>query len=178
MNSNLSTELGGRINIDISSVQTQSYRGANFWLLIQDDFTGYLWSYFIKAKSDIPDSFFDWLQLVKKGFSLDVKRLILENSGEYKFHQKVQKSNYNIKFEFAAPGTPQQNGKAERDFATLNGKIRSLLKSARVTTTLRQGLWACCASLAVQLQNIIVYQKNENLHLRKFMVPIQNGIPK
>jgi hypothetical protein len=41
LNSNPSTELGGRINIDISSVQTPSYRGANFWLLIQDDFTGY-----------------------------------------------------------------------------------------------------------------------------------------
>jgi hypothetical protein len=30
LNSNPSTELGGRINIDISIVQTQSYGGANF----------------------------------------------------------------------------------------------------------------------------------------------------
>jgi hypothetical protein len=52
-------ELGGRINIDISSVQNTSYGGANFWLLIQDDFTSYLWSYFIKAKSDLPDTMFN-----------------------------------------------------------------------------------------------------------------------
>jgi hypothetical protein len=43
-NSHPSTELGGRINIDISIVLNSSYGGANFWLLIQDDFTNYLWS--------------------------------------------------------------------------------------------------------------------------------------
>jgi hypothetical protein len=59
-------ELGGRMNIDISSVQNTSYGGDNFWLLIQDNFTGYLCSYFIKAKSDLPDTMIDWLKLVQK----------------------------------------------------------------------------------------------------------------
>jgi hypothetical protein len=59
---NPSTEQGGRINIDVSSVQTPSYRGANFCLLFQNYFTGYLSSYFIKQKSDLPASLFDWLQ--------------------------------------------------------------------------------------------------------------------
>jgi hypothetical protein len=71
LNANPSTEQGGRININISSVQALSYGGANFCLFIQDDFTGYLWSYFIKAKSDLPASMFDWLQLVKKEISLN-----------------------------------------------------------------------------------------------------------
>jgi hypothetical protein len=82
LNLNPSTELDGRINIDITSVQTPSYGGANFWLLIQDDFTGYLWSYFITEKSDLPDSMFDWLQLVKKEISLDVKCIRLDNSSK------------------------------------------------------------------------------------------------
>jgi hypothetical protein len=104
LTSTLSNELGGRINIDISSVQTPSYGCADFWILIQDDFTGYLWSYFIKAKSDLPDSMFDWLQLVKKEIFLDVKCISLDNSGEnYSYHDKVKRSNYNIKFEFTAP---------------------------------------------------------------------------
>jgi hypothetical protein len=47
MNSNPSTELGGRINIDISNVHTPRYGGANFWLFFQDALTGYLWRYFI-----------------------------------------------------------------------------------------------------------------------------------
>jgi transposase InsO family protein len=106
---------------------------------------------------------FDWLQLVNKEISLDVKCIRLDNSGENKsFHQKVQRSNYNINFEITAPGTPQQNGKVERAFATLYGKTRSMLNSARLTTTFRQGLWASCAScasLAVQLENIILILK-------------------
>jgi hypothetical protein len=60
---------------------------------------------------------FDWLQLVKKEISLNVKCIRLDNSVESKsFHQMVQKSDSHIKFEFTAPGTPQQN---ERAFATL-----------------------------------------------------------
>jgi transposase InsO family protein len=106
LNSHPFTELVGRINIDISSVQTP-----NFWLLIQDDFTGYKLSFFIKARSDLPDSMFDGFHLVKKEISLDVKCIRLDNSGENNsFHQKAQRANYNIKFEFIAPGTPQQNG--------------------------------------------------------------------
>jgi hypothetical protein len=76
-------------------------------------------------------------------------------------HQKYQRTNYNIKFEFTAPGTPQQNGKDERAFVTLYGKTRSMLNSARLTTFFSHRLWASCASLAVQLENIIVNQKKE-----------------
>jgi hypothetical protein len=84
---------------------------------------------------------FDWLQLVKKEISLDVKCIRPDISGENKsFHQKVQRSNYNIKFEFTAPGKSQQKGKVKRVFATLYGKTRSMLNSARLTTTFKQGL--------------------------------------
>jgi hypothetical protein len=47
-------------------VQNTSEVGDKFYLLVQDDFTGYLWSYFIKAKSDLPDTMLDWLKLVQK----------------------------------------------------------------------------------------------------------------
>jgi Holliday junction resolvase RusA-like endonuclease len=72
----------------------------------------------------------------------------------------VKKSNYNIKIEFTAPGTPQQNGKVVRAFATLYGKTRYMLNSARLTKTFRQGLWASCINLAVQFEIIIVKEKN------------------
>jgi hypothetical protein len=71
LKSNPSTELGGRINIGISSLQTLSYVGANFWL---------------------PASMFYCLQLVKKEISLNVKFIKLDNSRNNKsFHQMVQK---------------------------------------------------------------------------------------
>jgi hypothetical protein len=70
-NSHPSPELGGRINIYISSVLHSSYGVANFWLIIQDDFTYFLWSYFLKAKSNLPETMVDWLRLVKKELSLN-----------------------------------------------------------------------------------------------------------
>jgi len=158
---NPSTEIGGKINIDISSVLNPSYGGANFWLLIQDDFTGYLWSYFLKHKSDLPSTMIDWLYQVKKELKLAIKVIRLDNSGEnMAFHKLIQfKPEFHIKFEFTAPGTPQQNGKVERAFATLFGKTRSMLNAARITIPLRKGLWAHCAALSVQLENIIVKEK-------------------
>jgi transposase InsO family protein len=51
----------------------------------------------------------------------------------------IIKSEFNIKFEFTAPGTPQQIGKVERAFPTLFGKTRSMLNAARITIPLRKG---------------------------------------
>ena len=72
------------------------------------------------------------------------------------------------RFEFTASGTPQQNGKIERMFATLYGKTRSMLNSARFTTELRRGLWAQCADHAVQLQNILVKTHGDSSACEKF----------
>jgi hypothetical protein len=75
---------------------------SKFWLLIQENFTSYLWSYFIKAKSDLPDTMLDWLKLVQKEINLNGKSIRLDNSGENKsFHQMIIKSEFNIKFEFS-----------------------------------------------------------------------------
>jgi hypothetical protein len=110
-----------------------------------------------------------WLRLVKKVLSLDVKCICLDNSGENTaFHKLVQyNSEFNIKFECTAPGTQQQNGKDEREFATPYGKTQSMLNAARIPVALRKGLWSICASLSVQLENIIVKEKHEQLASEK-----------
>jgi transposase InsO family protein len=123
--------------------------------LIQDDFTGYLWSYFIKAKSELPEKTYDWMKLVQQEIFLNVNRSRLDNSGEsISFHQLVLKCEFYVKFEFTANGTPQQSGKVERAFATLFGKTRSMLNAGRITIPFRKGLWANCTNLSVQLENI------------------------
>jgi hypothetical protein len=40
------------------------------------------------------------------------------------------------KFEFTAPDSPQQNGKIERKFATLYGRVRAILNGAEFTANL------------------------------------------
>jgi transposase InsO family protein len=104
-----------------------------------------------------------WLYLVKKDLALTLKCIHLDNSGENTAFHKLNTHNpeFKIKFEFTAPGTPQQNGKVERAFATLYGKTRSMLNAASITVALWKGLWASFANLSVQLENILVKEKYE-----------------
>jgi hypothetical protein len=78
------------------------------------------------------------------------------------FHKLIYfKPDIHIKVEFTAPGTPHQNGKVKSAFATLFGKTRSMLNAARNKIPLRKGLWAHCAELSVQLENITVKEKHQ-----------------
>jgi hypothetical protein len=44
----VATMKGGRIFLDISSIYVQSKGGNKYWLLLQDDFTNCIWSFFLK----------------------------------------------------------------------------------------------------------------------------------
>jgi hypothetical protein len=44
------TAKGEHLALDISYPKYTSLRGSKYWLLIQDEFTGFIWSIFLKAK--------------------------------------------------------------------------------------------------------------------------------
>ena len=46
-----SQQRGERLFLDLSWTRQPSYGGSRYWLLIMDDFTGYVWTYFLKEKS-------------------------------------------------------------------------------------------------------------------------------
>jgi hypothetical protein len=50
---NQATIKGERFAIDISSIQHNIYGGAKLWLLVQDEYTNYCWSYFQSATSKL-----------------------------------------------------------------------------------------------------------------------------
>ncbi len=47
-----------------------------------------------------------------------------------------------MKFEYTAPGTPQQNRQVEQKFETMFGKVRVMMKDAKLTAALCKTLWA------------------------------------
>ena len=47
-----------------------------------------------------------------------------------------------IEFELTSPGTPQQNGRVERKFATLFGYARAMLNDGGFEKTMRRELWS------------------------------------
>jgi hypothetical protein len=57
---------------------------------------------------------------------------------------------------YTAPNTTQKNGKIERKFATLYGKIRSVLNAAGFSAFLFSRLWSYAAKCVIPLENTIV----------------------
>ena len=61
-----------------------------------------------------------------------------------------------IKFEYTARNTPQQNGQVERSFATLYGKIRSMLRDANMSKKDKEIYWIEAASTATKVDNLLI----------------------
>ena len=160
---NRTSFVGERINIDITSVKTPSIGGSKYWLLIQDDYSDYLWSFFLKRKDETTEKVVNWITIFQKETNITIKTIRCDNSGENRKMKDIIKSdpNKNIYFQFTAPYTPQQNVKIERKFQTLYGKIRSMLNWARLTERLRNKLWAHCADVTTTIENIIVKGNSE-----------------
>ena len=80
-----------------------------------------------------------------------------DNSSENKMLATEAKAKgMNVIFEFTAPGTPEENGKVERTFATLWGRVRAALNLTNFNEYLRTGLWTECANCVTQQSNICV----------------------
>jgi hypothetical protein len=152
---------GERIYLDISSVRDVSFGGAKFWVLIVDDYTDYCWSLFLKDKSELKEKMMTLLTDLKIA-GINVRFIRCNDSGENKAFQKQCKSTaFNIIFEFSGPRTPQCNGKVERKFQTLYGRIRATLNCAGLKDRMRHGVWAECANTVTFLSNITALKSKD-----------------
>jgi hypothetical protein len=143
--------------IDTSSVKKPSFGSSKFWLLVMDDCTDMCWSLFLQKKSDQVDQLLTLLKDLKAKNLISVKQIRCDNAGENKSLQKLcEQEGLGIQFEYTAPGTPQLNGRVERKFATLYGRVRAMLNGARLTKELRHGLWTEAARTASDLENTLV----------------------
>jgi hypothetical protein len=160
---NHATLKGQRLALDISYPNYTSSGGSKYELLIQDEFTGYVWSLFLKAKSDLPDTMISWLHQFQKDNSLTVQYIRCNNSGENVRFQRLDQEDKTLKtrFELTGPYTSEQNGMGERKYELLDGKVRAMLNWANFPESLRQLLWAQCASHAILLENILCKQKSK-----------------
>ena len=99
---------------------------------------------------------------------VNVKTFRCDNAGEIeKFKEKLRELGKNIKKEFLAPGTPQQNRKIERAFATMYGRVRAMMNYAKFEGELRKKLGAECAKTATDLDCILIQDKNNKSNYEK-----------
>jgi hypothetical protein len=105
--------------------QHTSFGGAKCWLLIVDDATDQSFSFFLK-KSDTAQTMVNLIKHLKEKERIEIKALRCNNAGENKSAETLcQEEGLGITFEYTAPDTPQHNGRVERKFATLYGRMRS-----------------------------------------------------
>ena len=172
MNKALSTRSkrkGDRFFIDISSIKSESLGRKKFWLLVVDDYSDMCFSFYLKTKDELSNTMINFIKNLKQQNDVIVKTIRCDNGGENKLFEKESKeAGLGLKFEFTAPGTPQQNGRVERKFATLYSKVRSMLNGARITPTMREKLWAETAQTATACENILINSESDKCSYELF----------
>ena len=159
---NKATRVGERLYMDISSVNTHTFGANKYWLLVVGKFFDMCWSAFLRNKCDLSKHM---MMIVKKLNGLNnvnVKYIRCEDAGENKaFEKNSILASLNLTFKYTGPGSPQYNGRVERKFATLYGRVRSMHNAANLTPGLRSGLWAEAAQMASNIENSLVAVNKE-----------------
>lgn len=153
---NPSTTPGERIMIDISSVKNKDHeKSGRFWLLVVDEATDMKWSYFLVSKKQQVPVLQGLIKQLKE-IGHPVKFIRCDNAGENESLKKaLDQEGSAIRFEFTARMTPQQNGKVERAFATLYGRMRAMMLGAGFDESAKMKLWMEAAATATKLDNIL-----------------------
>lgn len=155
------TRPGERLFVDISSMKNRSLGGSKFWALVVDDHTDFLWGKFFSKKSDLSKNILPILkQLFVKG--KEVKYIRCDNAGENRTLEKdCIDEGLDITFEYTAPYSPQFNGRVERKFPTLYGKMRATFIHAGITHDEAQRYWCECANTLIKIENILIKAKGD-----------------
>lgn len=135
-----------RIHLDLSSIKAPKgipRIGKPFWQMMVDDRTGYKVSMFHEKKSDMVEPTCELLYRWQQN-NIPVKYICADNAGENKSLQQTAQGarwKLNLKFEFTAANTPQQNSLVEVGFATITNRGRALMMAAHVPLVDRYLLW-------------------------------------
>jgi transposase InsO family protein len=161
---------GERLFMDISSVKKESFGGrAKFWLLVIDEATDCTCSFFITKKNTTQEKINELVGFINGMGDRKVKFIRCDNAGENtKAEEVLTKAGHGIKFEFTAPGTPQHNGKVERKFATLMGRVRAMMNNSGMKEKIREGLWAEIGNTATLIDNGLTTEGNQHINYKTF----------
>jgi hypothetical protein len=126
--------------------------------------TDYCWSIVMKNKLDLKAKIKSLLTDLKIAVH-NVRFIRCDDAGEnmkMKMKNDPEIKSFGVKFEFYGPRAPQRNGKVERKFQTLYGRIRSMLNEAGLEGELRDKIWVEYVMNATHLSKIISAKSNLN----------------
>jgi hypothetical protein len=121
-----------------------------------DDYFGKALSYFVKKKSQM-GTIVDNLLMIFKAASYNVQYLRCNNAGENVKGLTNICEKHNIKIEFTAPYTPQQNG---IKFVTIRQRACAAMFAASFSDEFQGLLWAKATSTLTGLSNSVASTKD------------------
>lgn len=185
-----STEKLALVHTDICGpMEVMSMGGSKYFLLFVDDYTRYIFVYFLQNKNQALKCFKNFKALVENQLNKKIKTLRSDNGLEFcnrEFDTYLQ--NEGINHQKTNPYTPEQNGLCERTNRTVVEKARCLL----FDSGLGKEFWGEATNTAVYLQNRTVASglsgktpfemwtgtKPDLSHLRVFGSNVMVHIPK
>jgi hypothetical protein len=91
------------------------------------------WSFFARRKSEMGPIVIEFIKKLKINRPGSAIFLRMDNAKEnMTLKSNLEKEGIDIHVKFTSPNTPQQNGQVERSFATLWGRVRSMLNDSGV----------------------------------------------
>jgi len=110
------------------SSQTMSLDSNLYALVIVDNFSRYTWTLFLAAKNDTFHAFKRLAKMLENEKSSKIVSIRSDHGGEFqneRFEHFYEK--HDIKHNFSAPRTPQQNGVVERKNRSFEELVRTML---------------------------------------------------
>src|SRR5208282_943468 len=134
-----------------------SYDGAKYVLTFIDDFSCFVFIYFLPWKNEVFITFKRFKTFIETKIKCKIKTLHSDRGGEFiSLEMKAFLEEEGIVHEKTAPYTPQSNGVAERFNHTLLEGERALSFMANILST----LWADLAASAVHIRNRLPHWSN------------------
>jgi transposase InsO family protein len=131
-------------------VKQTSLGGMRYMVTFIDDFSRYVWVFFMKEKSETFTKFKEFVEKIEGELSKKVKCIRTDNGREYLSHEFTNYlKDHKIRRQLTCPNTPQQNGVAERKNRHLAETCRSMLHAKNVPGR----FWAECMRTAAYIIN-------------------------
>ena len=139
------TDVCGPINV-------QARGGYEYFVTFTDDYSRYGYISLMRQKSETFTKFREYKAEAEKQLGLHIKELRSDRGGEYLSGEfKSYLTQEGIVSQLSAPGTPQQNGVAERRNRTLQDMVRSMLSYSSLPIS----FWGYAIETAMYLLNLV-----------------------
>ena len=126
-----------------------------------NDYLRYGFVYLMRQKFETFDKFREYKAEAEKKLGVHIKQLRYVRGGEYLFGKfKFYLTQEGIVSQLSAPGTPQQNGVAERRNRTLLDMVRSILSYSSLPIS----FWGYALETATYLLNFIPFKLVSKTH--------------